>query len=154
MDEATRAVMFSNATDEWSTPRDLLDLIRQEYPLQLDVCADASNAAAASRYFDKEIDGLAQDWAPWICWMNPPYGRAIGRWVKKAAEEAARGATVVCLLPSRTDTAWWHDYCQPVLDGKRVGEVVFLRGRLKFGGCPNPAPFPSVIVVFKPWGVL
>ena len=71
--------------------------------------------------------------------MNPPYGREIGRWMKKASEASA---TVVCLVPARTDTAWWHDYAMQ-------GEIEFLRGRLKFGDSKNSAPFPSAIVVFR-----
>lgn len=148
MNEQTRQTLFSSATDEWATPRGLLEVIRQEYPITLDVCANADNAVCAN-YYGKEADGLAQPWRG-VCWMNPPYGRGIGAWIAKAARSAREGATVICLLPSRTDTAWWHDYCEPVLRGRTPGEVVFLRGRLKFGGCPNPAPFPSVIVVFKP----
>lgn len=73
--------------------------------------------------------------------MNPPYGRNIGKWVEKAYKSSLDGATVVCLLPVRTDTAWWHDYCMR-------GVVMFLRGRLKFSGAKNNAPFPSAIVVF------
>ena len=75
--------------------------------------------------------------------MNPPYGREISKWVRKAYETALQGATVVCLLPARTDTAWWHDYCMR-------GDITFIRGRLKFGGCANPAPFPSAVVAFCP----
>jgi len=75
--------------------------------------------------------------------MNPPYGREIGKWVKKAYESAQSGATVVCLVPARTDTAWWHDYCAK-------GEIRFVRGRLKFGGSKNSAPFPSAVVIFRP----
>lgn len=75
--------------------------------------------------------------------MNPPYGRTIGHWVKKAYDESRKGATVVCLLPSRTDTAWWHDYAMH-------GDVIFLRGRLKFGGAKSGAPFPSALVTFLP----
>ena len=75
-------------------------------------------------------------------WLNPPYGRTIGAWIRKAYEEAQKPDTiVVMLLPARTDTAWFHDYCVK-------GEVEFLRGRLKFGGSKNSAPFPSMIVVF------
>lgn len=77
--------------------------------------------------------------------MNPPYGRQIAVWVKKAYESAQNGATVVCLLPSRTDTAWFHDYCVK-------GEVRFIRGRLKFGESKNSAPFPSAVVIFYPQG--
>lgn len=78
------------------------------------------------------------------CWCNPPYGRQIGKWVEKAVKEVKRGVPlVVMLLPARTDTKWFHDYCLP------YGKIEFLRGRLKFGGCENPAPFPSMIVVFE-----
>jgi site-specific DNA-methyltransferase (adenine-specific) len=75
--------------------------------------------------------------------MNPPYGRAIGDWMRKAYESALSGALVVCLVPARIDTAWWHDYAIK-------GEVTFIRGRLKFQGGANDAPFPSAVVVFKP----
>lgn len=74
--------------------------------------------------------------------MNPPYGRTIGQWMKKAYESSLDGATVVCLVPSRTDTKWWHDYAMK-------GDFTFIKGRLKFGGNKNPAPFPSAVVVFK-----
>ena len=74
--------------------------------------------------------------------MNPPYGREIGKWLKKAYESSINGAIVVCLIPARTDTAWWHDY---VMKGK----IRFIRGRLKFGGSKNSAPFPSAIVIFQ-----
>lgn len=111
-----------------------------EFNFELDVCATPENAKC-SIFFIKAVDGLKM---PWIgrCWMNPPYGREIGAWVKKAYESSRQGATVVCLLPARTDTAWWHNYCTK-------GEIRFIRGRLKFGGHANSAPFPSAIVVFK-----
>ena len=136
------ALHFSSATDMWATPQDLFDGLNLIYSFTLDVCAVPENAKCA-RYFTPQIDGLAQDWAPEVCWMNPPYGRTIGRWVKKAFEESRKGATVVCLLPSRTDTAWWHDYVMH-------GDVIFLRGRLKFGGAKSGAPFPSALVTFLP----
>jgi DNA N-6-adenine-methyltransferase Dam len=76
--------------------------------------------------------------------MNPPYGRQITKWVRKAFEEARTNAQlVVCLLPARTDTRWWHAYCLK-------GEILFIRGRLKFGDAKNSAPFPSVLVIFGP----
>lgn len=133
-------VMFSSKTDIWETPQWLFDKYDSRYHFTLDVCADANNAKC-SAFFDEEADGLKQTWAG-NCWMNPPYGREIGKWVKKAYEESKLGATVVCLLPSRTDTAWWHDYVMR-------GQITFLRGRLKFGGCKNNAPFPSAIVIFE-----
>jgi len=136
-------LMFSSATDQWATPQQFFNDWAQLFPFTLDVCADASNAKCP-RYFTREDDGLRQDWAPEVCWMNPPYGREIGRWVRKAYEESQKGATVVCLLPARTDTAWWHDY---VIDH---AQVAFIRGRLKFGDAKSGAPFPSAVAVFYP----
>ena len=85
--------------------------------------------------------GLLEDWVG-RCWMNPPYGRGIGKWVQKAYEESLKGTLVVCLLPSRTDTKWWHDYVM------KAKEICFIKGRLKFGGAKNSAPFPSCVVIF------
>ncbi len=132
-------VHFSSKTDLWETPQEFFDRYNFAYNFQTDVCASPENAKCA-RYFTKEDDGLAQTWTG-SCWMNPPYGRQIGKWMKKAYESSLAGATVVCLVPARTDTAWWHDYATK-------GRVTFIRGRLKFGGHKNPAPFPSAVVVF------
>lgn len=129
-------VHYSSKTDLWETPADLYRSIEAVYHPTLDVCATPDNAKCA-RYFTKDEDGLTQDWRG-VCWMNPPYGREIGKWVRKAA---TCGATVIALLPARTDTAWWHDYVMG-------NEITFIRGRLKFGGGKNSAPFPSAIVVF------
>lgn len=141
MGSAKMAVHFSSKTSEWETPQDFFDLLNSEFHFELDVCAKPENAKCP-RYFTPEEDGLKQKWTG-VCWMNPPYGREIGRWVKKAYESAQEGATVVCLLPARTDTSWWHDYCMK-------GEIRFIRGRLKFGGAKHPAPFPSAVVIFRP----
>lgn len=159
------AVHFSSASDDWSTPQDLFDQLNEEHgPFDLDVCATPKNAKCA-RFYTKKDDGLIMPWTGRV-WCNPPYGRSIGLWVKKAAAEAGRlcygpegggeeYTRVVCLLPARTDTKWWHDYIQPILDHKRgpygsaCGSVRFLKGRLKFGGSRNSAPFPSVVVVFR-----
>jgi len=135
------AVHFSSETDEWPTPQDFFDRLNEEFGFTLDVCATPENAKCP-RYFTKRENGLLQRWEG-VCWMNPPYGREIGQWVRKAYESALGGATVVCLVPSRTDTAWWHDYCMK-------GEVRFVRGRLKFGGVTDNAPFPSAVVIFRP----
>jgi phage N-6-adenine-methyltransferase len=137
--------MFSSATVEWETPSDLFAELEREFgPFTLDPCATPENAKAP-RYFTWQDDGRHQSWANERVFMNPPYGREVGRWVIKAWLEARfNGAFVVCLLPARTDTGWWHDYVMK-------GEVRFLRGRLKFGrlGKRN-APFPSAIVIFRP----
>lgn len=138
---ADHSVHFSSATDLWATPQDFFDALNAEFGFQTDVCANAANAKCAN-YFTVEQDGLAQEWSG-VCWMNPPYGRAIKDWMRKAYESSQQGATVVCLVPARTDTAWWWEYATK-------GDVRFIRGRLKFGGCDTSAPFPSAVVVFRP----
>ena len=135
-------VMFSSKTDLWETPQEFFDRLNDEFGFELDVCALPENAKCA-RYFTPEMDGLAQPWNG-VCWCNPPYGREIGSWVRRALLSSAAGNTVVMLLPARTDTRWFHDY----IYGK--AEIRFIRGRLKFGGCKNSAPFPSMLVIFKP----
>ncbi|MCC6678637.1 MAG: adenine methyltransferase [Phycisphaerales bacterium] len=136
------SVHFSSGSDDWSTPRDLFNLLDAEFKFDLDVAASKKNAKCP-RFFTQKQDGLVQEWAG-VCWMNPPYGRAIGEWVRKASESARAGATVVCLLPARTDTRWWHMYVT------RASDVRFVRGRLKFGASTAGAPFPSAIVIFRP----
>lgn len=137
------AVMFSSASDQWATPQWLFDDFNAEFGFTLDACALPSNAKCA-KYFTPEVDGLVQDWSGEVVWCNPPYGREIGKWVKKCAEESKKNnTTVVALLPARTDTKWFHEYIY------RRAEVVFLRGRLKFGDAKNSAPFPSMIVIFN-----
>jgi phage N-6-adenine-methyltransferase len=136
-----RATWASSATDLWATPQDFYDDLHAEFGFSLDVCATPDNAKCP-RYFTAEHDGLAQQWHG-VCWMNPPYGRVIGNWMRKAYESAKEGALVVCLVPSRTDTRWWHDYAMK-------GEVRYVKGRLKFGDSKNSAPFPCAVVVFRP----
>jgi phage N-6-adenine-methyltransferase len=134
-----QTIHFSSASDIWETPQDLFVRLNKCWHFTLDVCAIPENAKCL-RYFSPADDGLKQSWSG-VCWMNPPYGRNIGKWVQKAYESAWNGATVICLLPARTDTAWWHDYVVK-------GEIEYLRGRLKFGGHTNSAPFPSSVVSF------
>ena len=134
--------LFSSASGEWSTPQELFDELDREFDFELDPAASELNAKCC-RYFDVDDDGLDQPWAPARVFINPPYGRGVGAWVKKAAEENKAGALVVMLLPARTDTAWFHEY----IYGN--AEIRFLRGRLKFGGASNPAPFPSMLAIFK-----
>lgn len=134
--------MYSSNTDNWGTPQWLFDELNKEWHFDVDVCASSENAKCP-RYFSKEENGLNQDWSRFNnCWMNPPYGRQIGVWIEKAYNESQKGTNVVCLLPSRTDTRWFHEYCLK-------GEIKFLRGRLKFNDGKTPAPFPSMIVVFR-----
>jgi phage N-6-adenine-methyltransferase len=135
-----RPVYFRSRSDEWATPWDLFARLDAEFHFTLDVCATAGNAKC-QRYFTKADDGLAQTWSGYA-WCNPPYSE-VARWMAKALEAARTTAElVVCLVPARTDTAWWHDVAAQ-------GEVRFLRGRLRFGDSLSGAPFPSVIVVFR-----
>lgn len=131
-------LMFSSKTDLWATPQELFNELDSEFHFTVDVCALPENAKC-KQFFTPEIDGLKQEWAG-VCWCNPPYGRKIGLWVKKAAKSSC---TVVMLLPARTDTRWFHDYIYG------YAEIRFIKGRLKFGGCDNSAPFPSMICVFR-----
>ena len=127
--------------DEWETPQDFFDMLDRKYHFTLDVCATPSNAKCPL-FFTRAEDGLSQPWRG-ICWMNPPYGREIGLWIKKAYKSSLEtGTVVVCLLPARTDTRWWHEYVMAYAEN-----IEFIRGRLRFSG-KAAAPFPSALVVF------
>lgn len=130
--------MFTSNSDEWATPQWLFNELNREFGFTLDVCALPHNAKC-ERYFTPDDDGLRQKWTG-CCWCNPPYGRRIGAWVKKAAEA---DTTVVMLLPARTDTRWFHDFIY------NNAEVRFLRGRLYFNDGIGRAPFPSMVVIFR-----
>jgi site-specific DNA-methyltransferase (adenine-specific) len=134
--------LFSSESDLWATPQDFFDSYNKEFNFTLDVCATEENAKCKN-FFTKEQDGLKQPWGG-VVWCNPPYGREISMWIKKAYEESLNGSTVVLLLPSRTDTKWFHE----ILIEK--GAIIkFIKGRLKFGKSKNSAPFPSLIAVFE-----
>lgn len=130
--------LFSSKKQEWETPKWLFDELDQEFHFTIDVASNIENHKC-KRYFTENENGLSQDWSNEIVWCNPPYGRKIGEWVKKASESNTK---VVMLLPARTDTRWFHDYIY------NKAEVRFLKGRLKFVGSENSAPFPSMIVVY------
>lgn len=147
------AVMFSKASDEWETPQRFFDALDAEFDFEVDAAASEQNHKC-SVWYGERIDALAlKTWASVPCsvWLNPPYSRA-SEFLAKAAEQARLGLTVVCLLPSRTDTAYWHAH---VWDRERNTwrpgvEARFVKGRLKFGTGKNSAPFPSVVVIFRP----
>ena len=132
--------LFSSVTDQWATSQWLFDALNEQYHFSVDVCALPHNAKC-QKYYTPDDNGLNQEWRG-ICWMNPPYGREIGAWMEKAYESSLEGATVVCLVPARTDTRWFHDFAMR-------GEIRFIKGRLKFGDSKNSAPFPSAVVVFR-----
>lgn len=133
--------LFTSNTDEWETPQSFFNSLNEEFRFEWDVCATENNTKCAM-FYEKESNSLSKEWKG-ICWMNPPYGRQISNWVKKAYESSLKGSTVVCLLPARTDTKWFHDYCTK-------GEIRFVKGRLKFGGSKWNAPFPNMVVIFRP----
>lgn len=150
-------VRTASTRDDWETPPIRFAEWDAEFGFTLDVCATDANAKCA-RYFTPELDGLAQDWGWDVCWMNPPYGRAIARWMEKAHAARDLGATVVALVPARTDTGWWHEHV--------IGagaEVRFLRGRIAFlqdgahathatRSGAAAAPFPCALVIYRPDG--
>ncbi len=143
-----RRAMMSSFRSDWATPFQIFEHLNREFSFVLDVCATA-NTCKTQRYIDKAEDALSRNWEAiaigQACWMNPPYGRSIGDWIEKAHREAKLGATVIALLPARTDTSWFHDYCL------KASEIRFLRGRLCFDDDRRKrAPFPSMIVVFRP----
>jgi len=140
------AGLYSSNKSDWSTPQWLFDKIDSVFHFTIDVAANGFNAKC-NKWFSSEEDGLKQDWSNEVCWMNPPYGREIGKWVEKAYESRT---TVVCLLPARTDTRWFHDWIP-----YKVSAMCLLKGRLSFGSYngdgykESPAPFPSMIVIYK-----
>jgi site-specific DNA-methyltransferase (adenine-specific) len=145
--------MRTSLDDTWTTPRDFFDKLNAEFDFGLDAAALQASTLVPDNWYGPDHpdpaarDALRIDWnhnsrgKP--IWLNPPYGRVIKDWMRKANEVASGGGTVVCLVPSRTDTSWWHDYCI------NAYEIRYIRGRLKFGGQKNSAPFPSAVVVMK-----
>lgn len=147
-EKKTARPIFQSRSVEWGTPQALYDALHSEFEFTLDVCAADWNRKHEN-YFDKISNGLEKNWRGHTCWMNPPYGKEVGTWVKKALKESRNGTTVVALLPVRTDTAWWQDNILLNEDA----EVRFLRGRLSFEhpeGSRSYAPFASAVVVFHP----
>jgi phage N-6-adenine-methyltransferase len=142
-------VHFQSGNKEWETPAVVFNPLQKEFNIKFDVCATAENTKCKA-YFDKKTNSLAQDWSKTVgvlkgtAWMNPPYGRGIEKWVRKAHEESLKGVTTIGLLPARTDTHWFQTYIH------EKHEVRFLKGRIKFVDAQSSAPFPSMIVIFKP----
>lgn len=124
--------LFSSASDRWATPAAVYEALNREFRFDCDPCP-----------LDGEGDGLSPLFFPWAgrrVFCNPPYGRTLGHWLQRGPE----ADVAVFLIPARTDTRWFHDIVLP-----KAAEIRFLRGRLKFGGCKNSAPFPSMVVVFR-----
>lgn len=147
-----KIALYTNRSVEYETPRELFDELDKEFNFDLDPCATKENAKCRN-YFTEKEDGLLMSWQKYpSVFMNPPYGREVGKWVAKAHEETMRSYNglsyrikVVCLLPARTDTKWFHKY----IWYKTIStEIRFIKGRLKFSRAKNSAPFPSMIVIF------
>ena len=138
------------ARDDWQTPAWLFGALDLEFRFTLDAAATEETAMVRNSFLGPEEDGLRCSWGGRgsTVWLNPPYGRAVGEWVAKARQESERGAVVVVLIFSRTDTAWWHEHAM------RAAEVRFIRGRLRFlqdGVEKDRSTAPSCILVFAPW---
>jgi site-specific DNA-methyltransferase (adenine-specific) len=139
MEVTVNKVVWSSKSEEWETPQELFDKLDGEFAFTLDPCCTEENRKCG-KYFTKEHDGLSQDWGNETVFCNPPYGRKVGAWVEKCAESHG---TTVALLPARTDTKWFHEYIY------NKAEIRFIKGRLKFGGSKNSAPFPSMVVIWR-----
>lgn len=142
--------MRTSLDDTWTTPRDFFNEVNKEFNFGLDAAALQASTLVPDNWYGPDHpdtsrrDGFTRVWhkdTDKAIWLNPPYGRVIKNWMAKASTEASAGATIVCLVPARTDTAWWHDSCI-------MHEVRFIRGRLRFSGA-GPAPFPSALVIMK-----
>ena len=144
VDKNTTNLMFSSKSNDWATPQSFFDKLNNIFgPFTLDAAASPVNYKVASHYTEAD-DALSQDWSENTVFLNPPYGRNLKDWVKKAYEEGQKDdTTVVMLIPARTDTKYWHDYVM------KADEIRFVRGRIKFGDETNSAPFPSAVVVFR-----
>lgn len=136
-------VLFSSKETEWETPQDFFDALDAEFRFTLDPCASVTNHKC-DKYFTKDENGLLQDWSGETVFCNPPYGKDIRHWVEKCYLESVKNKiTVVMLIPARTDTRWFHDFVY------HKAEIRFVKGRLKFGGAKNSAPFPSMVVIYR-----
>jgi len=142
-------VCLTSKSQMYGTPIDLFRALDHEFGFETDVCS-VPELALCKKYYTPEQDGLAQEWRG-ICWCNPPYGKGIERWVRKAYESSQGGVTVVCLLPARVDTQWFHDWVW------HKAELRYPKGRLRFRfyagrGTAHGhfAPFPCMIAVYAP----
>jgi phage N-6-adenine-methyltransferase len=127
---------------DWETPQHLFDEWNAKFNFTLDACASSENAKCR-HFFTADDDALVQDWGSNVVWMNPPYGSQLSKFIAKAHQASIDGATVVCLIPSRTDTRYWHDYVMQ-------HEIISLKGRITFVGAKYSAPFPSAVVIMRP----
>ena len=136
--------LFSSDRQTWATPQALFDAVNEEFRFTLDAAASPDNAKCQA-YICQDQDALAVSWAELSSgpvWLNPPYGRQIGKWIEKAYRESQAGLCVVCLVFARTDVKWWHQWAM------KAAEIRLIPGRITFGGADNSAPAPSCLLVF------
>jgi phage N-6-adenine-methyltransferase len=129
---------------EWETPKIIFDRLNKEFIFTLDLAASSVNAKCTN-YYSKSDNAFKHTWNG-ICWLNPPFGSKeypLRKWIEKAYRDSKKGATVVILLPVRSNTNWWHEFCM------HAKEVRFIRGRLKFGDMVHGLPQPLAIVIFE-----
>ena len=138
---------FDSVRQDWETPTALYVEMNNEFNFTLDAAA-ADHNTKCDLYFTEVDDSMTKSWAPHTVWLNPPYGKgySLAQWVKKSHAESLLGATVVMLIPARTNTNWFHEYCL------RYGEVRFIKGRPKFGGADHGLPQPLCFIIFRPNG--
>lgn len=141
-----KTALFTSNTEEWATPQSFFDALNEEFHFDLDPCATDNNHKCDS-YFTKSDNGLDKDWGGHRVFCNPPYGKQkTADWIKKCAAEAQKPNTIIVLLiPARTDTKAFHEHIYQ----KENVEVRFVKGRLKFGGAKDSAPFPSMVCIFR-----
>lgn len=139
------AIIRQPVRHDWETPIGFFRALDAEFHFDLDAAASTENHLV-DHYYTEHDDALRFDWFPAFdsIWCNPPYGTQIGKWVGKCYEEGQKGATVVMLIPARTETSYWHEYVM------KASEIRLVRGRLRFSGVGINAPFPSAVIVFRP----
>jgi len=147
MNKETQKLMFSSNSAEWSTPQDFYERLNNRFQFDLDPCC-TKETSKCEEFYTEEDDGLTKSWSGKRVFMNPPYGRGIDKWIEKAYKEGQKLNTqVVCLIPARTDTKYWHKFCM------KASEIYFVKGRLHFENKgaeqTNAAPFPSAVVIFR-----
>lgn len=143
MNKKTREVMFSSKRQDWSTPKDFFNELDKEFHFTLDPCCTIETAKC-NKFYTKKEDGLKQDWGGEVVFINPPFSRELYLWIKKGYEESLKpNTTIVFLIPVRTDTKYFHEFLY------NKAEIRFIKGRIKFGGSKNSAPFPSMVCILR-----
>jgi phage N-6-adenine-methyltransferase len=144
------AALNSSIKMDWQTPDNLLELVRKVGPIALDPCTVVENPTKARFICTPEQDGLKADWsrAGGLVYVNPPYGRSLASWIDKCADESLYLTEIVLLVPARPDTNWFQGGCKQ--KGSQVPTVLFWKGRLKFKGAKDAAPFPSALFYWGP----